>query len=337
MGDNNDAKQPAQQPVTQALDISHEIIVLGFDLIGKEVQDPASRLMQLLQDIKLKKEIEEFLNDYSAKLLAQQNSTSKPMTAKDAGNLALKSLEKQGQKIGGEMAKNLADQVQGTQEFQDLKEDLEKLKKEFADQPIGVWFSDTRVYLIAAGVLLSAGAAVFATYSEVKKIGVPALLSKIEGQSVKFKLFGSLDLGAQIAKVDTSKGIADFRFTGTKNWKPLMFTMEVVGHAASDLKKLEGGGVDGKVTLQVSQNVQVDLKAGIDKQDFRKGSAAVDLGASLRIKPDPKQPFSVGIMADLKESGRGRPEAAFGLNIEFNFGGSGPSKYDYLMGKGFER
>lgn len=335
MGDNNDAKPPAP-PVTQALDISHEIIILAFDLVGKEVKDAPSKLMQLLQDVNLKKEIEGCLNDYAAKLLAQQNTAPKPMTAKDAGNLALKSLQKQGQKIGQEALKNLADQVQGTQEFQDLKEDLEKLKKEFADQPIGVWFTDARVYLIAAGVLLSAGAAVFATYSEVKKIGVPALLSKIEGQSIKMKVFGSLDLEAQLAKVDKTKDVADFKFTGTKDWKPLLFSLEVVGHAKSDLKRMEGVGVNGKITLQVSENVQVEVKGGVDKQDFHKGAVTADIGATLKIKPSKDQPFTVGIMADLKESGR-RPEASFGLNIEFSFGGSGQSKYDYLMSKGFDR
>jgi len=335
MGDNNDAKPPVP-PVTQALDISHEIIVLGFDLVGKEVSDVPSRLIQLLHDVNLKKEIEGFLNDYAAKLLAEQNGSSKPMTEKDAGNLALKSLQKQGQKVGQEVLKSLADQVQGTQEFQDLKDDLEKLKKEFGDQPIGVWFTDGRVYLIAAGVLLAAGGAVFATYSEVKKIGLPAVLSKIEGQSVKFKAFGSLDLGAQVAKVDTSKGIVDFKFTGTKDWKPLVFSLEVVGHATTDLKRVEGAGVNAKVTVQVSENVQLELKGGVDKQDFHKGSVAADLGAALRIKPDAHQPFSLSLVADLKDSGR-RPEASFGINLEFSIGGSGQSKYDYLMGKGFER
>ena len=334
MGDSNTISVP---PSTRVLDISQEIVILAFDLAGEEVKDVPGRLIQMLHDVNLQKEIKEFLNDYSTKLL-QQNGTSKQMTAKDAGNLALKGLQGQGQKLGKEVLRNLADQVQGTQEFEDLKEQLKALGEEFTDQPIGVWFTDTKAYVIAAGVLITGGAAVFATYSAAKKFGVATVLSKLEGQSVSMKMFGSLDLGAQIAKVDKSKGIVDFKVTGTKDWKPLTFSIEVIGHASlKDLTRVEGAGVNAKIAMQVSKNVQLEVKGGADKLDFSKGRVVADLEAILKIKPDTDQPFSVNIGAGIRGGNGRRPEESFSFNIEIPLGGSGGSKYDYLVGKGLDR
>jgi hypothetical protein len=311
MGDNKDPHAP---PTTAVLDASYETIILTLDLVGTEVTRIPSRLTQAVQDLKFQQEIENFLNEYAKKLL-QQKSTGKALTPSDAGKIALTLVEAQGKKVGQEIGTDILNQIANSSRAVELKAKLQELAKDITDQPVGAWFTDAKAYIIATGLLLNGVAVVFATSYGVRKVGMPAVLSALEGHTFKVKPFGSLELSTGIAKVDRTSGVVDLKITGTEDWKSIKVTIDVVGHSSvKNLSRVQGGAVEATVSVPVNKNVKLDLKGGVDMPKFDQKSIVYDLEAQLKVSPE-KGNYSLGISAFVK--GDGGRRADFGGTLDF--------------------
>jgi len=319
------------KPSDELLDISYDTLILALDIVKREALDPdrlANRVLMALQGQNFKKDIEDFLTDFSRSTL-QQNSTSKVLNSSTVEKLVVASAEKEGKKIAQDVGKDILKQIENTQQVQDLKENLKKLGKEFTEQPIGVWLTDTKVYIIAAGVLVSGAAIVYVTSFAAKKVGVPTFLTALEGQMVKFKAFGKIDVSAGLAKVDKTAGVVDYKLTGTRKWEYLTVSLDGMAHASmKERAKVEGVGAKATITIPVEKNVKLNLTGGLDKPQINERSILYDIHAQLEITPENKGNENLGIKlkvdAYVKGDGAGgkRPEAGIGLNLEIPWGGA---------------
>src|SRR5205085_10900506 len=153
----------------------------------------------------------------------------------------------------------------------------------------------------------------------VKKIGMPTVLSALEGKTVSVKPFGSLELGTGIAKVDQKAGIVDLKITGTKEWHSIKLTLDVVGHARmNNLTRIEGAAADATVAIAFDKNIKLNLTAGANMPKFDQKPVLYDLEAKLEISPD-KGNFGLGIGAVLKGEGGKRPDFAATLDFTYNW------------------
>jgi hypothetical protein len=313
MGDN---QVPHAPPTDAVLDASYETIVLTLDLVGTEISKIPSQLTQAVQDLKFQQEVENFLNEYAKKLL-QQKSTGNALAPADAGKIALTIAQAQGKKMGQKIGTDILDQIENSSKVAELKAKLQELGKDITDQPVGVWFTDSKAYIIATGLLINGVALVFATSYGVRKVGMPAILSALEGQTLKVKPFGSLELGTGIAKVDRTSGVVDLKITGTQDWKSIKVTIDVVGHSSiKDLSRVQGGAVETTVSVPVNKNVALGFKGSVDKPKSDQKSIIYDLEADLKISPD-KGSYSLGISAFVKGDGAKRPD--FGGTLDFTY------------------
>ncbi len=256
-------------PAPSLGDATTQVVVLAFDLAGKELPNFDTLLANALQDDKVKEAVSSALSTFMFQRTAAGGTTT--MSAKDATDL-VKALQNS---AGSKVTDALTQQIKNSPEYKRLEDALSKFESAAKSSPMGVWVDRNQGVLIVVGLALVIGTSV-ALY--VTKTGVGAVdfaFSQVTGKPLKIFKIGSLTVQGQLLAFQPATQTVGGGLVLTNQWDKLNVTVKLgVVAAGSQVQKVEGAVVVKSNDMSVSvtgtgdptqKKFNLGLSVGVDR------------------------------------------------------------------------
>src|SRR3954464_12794962 len=163
---------PANGAQTDLGDALTQVVIVAFDLAGKEAKNLDTLLNNSLQSEPVQQAIREGLGQFALKKVASGSSAVSDAEAKELlGILA---------KLGDKAGDNVADQIKKTPEYKRLESKIDALQKALSTSPMGVWVDHNQglVLVVGIGVAFGSAAALYLTKTGGPVVDLPVSLLK---------------------------------------------------------------------------------------------------------------------------------------------------------------
>lgn len=272
----------AQCPKTDLGDATTQVVIVAFDLVGKQTPNLPKLLNESLQKEDVQKAIREGLQTFAMKKIASGTTVVSDEETKEL----LKLLEKTGEKAGDA----LLDQIKKTPEYKRLQEKIDALKDRLACSPMGVWIdrNSGKVLMVGIGVAFGSAAALYLTKTGGPVIDLPIGLLKEKPLQI-FKV-GDFTLKGQLLDFKPDKQVLGVGLIATQKWEKVELSFKIGVIAAGEhVKEVKGQAAvksnDFTITVDGSakpEEKKVNLGLGLGfKSSTLPGPLNISLGATV--------------------------------------------------------
>jgi hypothetical protein len=252
-----------QCPKTELGDATQQVVILAFDLVGKEITKLPAQLDTTLQSEPVQKAIKEALQAFALKKVSSGTTQVTDEEAKKLGEALLKSADK--------LTDGVVNQIKKSSEFKRLEESLKELETALKCSPMGIWVDRNKgvLFIVGIGMALGSAAALYLTKTGGPVIDLP--ISQIKEKPFQIFKVGSLTLKGQLLEFKPDKQILGAGLLATQKWDKVELSLKLgVIAAGTEVKEVQGQAivksnefsvtVDGKAT---PENKQVNLGLGV--------------------------------------------------------------------------
>jgi hypothetical protein len=274
---------PAQGPQTDLGDAVSQVVIVAFDLAGKEMQQLPKLLNDSLQSEAVQKAIREGLQAFAMKKVASGSTVVSDEEAKELLGLL--------EKVGGKAGDQIAEQVKKSAQYKRLEEKIKALEKTLASSPMGVWIDKEKGLLVVVGIGIAFGsaAALFLTKTGGPVVDLPIGLLKEKPMQI-FKV-GGFTMKGQLLEFKPDKQILGAGIIATQKWEKIELTFKIGVIAAGEhVKEIKGQAV-------VKSNDFSITVTGDGKPEEKKVNLGLGLGFTSSSLPGPLN-ISLGAMVD---------------------------------------
>jgi len=264
---------PANGAQTDLGDALSQVVIVAFDLAGKEAKNLDTLLNTSLQSEAVQQAIREGLGQFALKKVASGSTAVSDAEAKELLGI----LEKLGSKVGD----NVADQIKKTPEYKRLEDKITALEKALSTSPMGVWVDHNKglVLVVGIGVAFGSAAALYLTKTGGPVVDLPISLLKEKPFQI-FKV-GGFTLKGQMLEFKPDKQTLGAGFLATQKWEKMELSFKIGVIAAGDHVK----EVDGQAVVKSNEfKITVD---GAAKLDEKKINLGIGMGFTSSTLPGP--------------------------------------------------
>lgn len=272
---------PAQCPKTDLGDALSQVVIVAFDLTGKEIRDLPNLLNTSLQSEPVQKAIREGLQTFALKKIASGTTTVSDDEAKE--------LIKLGEKVGGKIGDGVADEIKKTDEYKRLEKKLKSLETALQCSPMGVWVDHHQglVFVVGIGVAFGSAAALYLTKTGGPVIDLPIGLLKEKPVQI-FKV-GGFTLKGQLLEFKPDKQLLGAGVIAIQKWDKIDLTFKIgVIAAGTDVKEVKGQAIVKSADFSITVDGDV-------KPEEKKINLGLGLGFTSSSLPGPLN-ISVGAL-----------------------------------------
>ncbi|MGH9624861.1 MAG: hypothetical protein ACRD6B_01665 [Bryobacteraceae bacterium] len=264
---------------------STQVVVLAFDLAGREMVNFPSLLEKSLSDKKVQSAIQSALDDFILKRMAA-GAAMNDLTGKDALDL----LSALGHSAGGKLEAAALNQIKASPDYKSLEKAIADFEKAVKATPMGVWVDRHSGMLFVTGlVLVLGGAAVlYATRTSGGAV-TSAAVGQLKGKPFKVFKVGKFTMQGQLLAFQPDKRILGAGTVFTEKWKSVQVSVSLgVIAAAASVQKINGS--------LILKTHPFDLTLKASDQLNKK---TVNLALSLGFENGPLKPLKVRLGAVL--------------------------------------
>lgn len=279
----------AQCPQTDLGDATSQVVIVAFDLVGKQTGNLPKMLNDSLQTDDVQRAIRDGLQTFALKKVASGTTV---VTDEETKKL-LELLEK----VGGKTGDAMLEQIKKTPEYKRLEQKINALEKTLACSPMGVWVDRNKglVLLVGIGVAFGSAAALYFTKTGGPVIDLPIGLLK-EKPIQLFKV-GGFTMKGQLLEFKPDKQIIGAGLLATQKWEKVELSFKIGVIAAGEHVK----EIKGQAAVKSNDfSITVD---GAAKPEEKKVNLGLGLGFKNSTLPGPLNISLGAVITDGQVSG----------------------------------
>ena len=270
-------------PKTDLGDALNQVVIVAFDLAGKEIPNLPMRLNESLQSDAVQQAIREGLQTFAMKKVSSGTTVVSDAEAKELLGLL--------EKIGGKAADGVSEQIKKSPEYKRLESKLKELEKALTTSPMGVWVDNNKglVLVVGIGVALGSAAALYLTKTGGPVVNFP--ISQIKEKPFQIFKVGGFTLKGQLLEFKPDKQTLGAGMLATQKWEKVEVSIKMgVIATGADVKE-----VNGQVALKSNEfSVMMD---GAIKPEEKKINLGRGVGFTNGSLPGPLK-ISLGAVID---------------------------------------
>lgn len=224
------------------LDAVKDTLVLAFEVADKTILNSPETIRKVLEDPKIQQAIRSAAQTEGRRLLEAQRG-GKAVTNED-GVKVLQAIGTAAKDAALDSAKK---QIEESDEFKQLKKEVENLGCAFKQSPLGVFVDKNKGWLIVVGVGIGLGGAA-AMYVFKSGDWVAGQATDLASKQLRFKVLGNVELGASRLKfVPSSRQVGTTVF-GSAKWERVSVRLDL----SVDFKNDQFQSTSGKISTDIT-------------------------------------------------------------------------------------
>jgi hypothetical protein len=278
-----------QQP-SGVIEVAGETVVLGFELVGAEIDNLPARVARALQSSDVQQAIKKALDDFAQ---ARLKNTPVTVSTQDAEALG-KAIATQG---GTALKDDVLKQIKDSSHYKALDQSLKNLAEQFKQSPFGAWLDKEKnwLYIVGAGAVIGGVAAMYVTRKG--DLVTTRLLPMLGKQSHTFQPLGQLKLEVGVDKVTFTPSTRSASATTfvTAKWQQIKAELNITVTKADSKVTV---GADGKVIIPIKPGVNATAGGAFN-------SGKNDWNLHVTVEVDVLKNVHLGVFAGVGKGGVG--------------------------------
>jgi len=243
--------EPEDKQCRPLLKSTSDLVVLSFEVAGKEAERLPARISEALRSEDVQKAIKAALDKEAQKLIEAQES-GKAADPKQ-GEAVLTNL---GEAAFNAVSADVRKQIEHAPQVKRLQKDAKQVLEDFKCSPVGVWVNEnqTFIYIVGAVLALGGGAALYYTKSG------DFVAKFVEGKGKTIQL-GKIEISGKLTKFQPSTRTVGASVGLSGKWKALNADFTLSGTAVGSQGTVSA---DGKIVIPLTESLTAMTSARFD-------------------------------------------------------------------------